>query len=551
MLEEKPFKEIAIKILADALNAEKCESFVLNGLDFSTGNVGRDLDLYVPEGTSRRKILSIYYYILYKIGADWVVIMPPIWGDRCIGIWKERYQYTELHLIPTVRMGPISAEYATSRTYIEATSGFRYDPWLYIFKSVLMKRKNEILTKKPLWGTAQPDDFTRACFDSCLDLASTLHADRDFLKSLIDTDNEQAYDRRREGLKRFLFKWCTSHPFTSGLNLILFFTRKFNLYLSPCVPWFEIESSEPLSRINDELTKRLTGIFVKVIITNHRINFLERRRMQAMQHLLVFYRAGDAVDFQLKTAGRRRLIFRTRSIDELAHRILHETAQFNRTRGLLSKNVFSVAVLGPDGAGKSTLLGSLCSVPVLRTRHQYVFHLYPPIKSRNIPPARVTNPHAKPNWGIFASVLKLFLLVGRYNTGWMLTKWKCKLQSSSIYFDRYYHDMLADPRRYRMGAPAWLVRLFGHLIPKPDLFLILDVQPEVARARKTEVSEAESQRQFHAYRALAEELPNAVLIDANGSPEDVASACERAVVEAMAYRLGQRMGWSRTEVGSS
>lgn len=218
---------------------------------------------------------------------------------------------------------------------------------------------------------------------------------------------------------------------------------------------------------------------------------------------------------------------------------------------LYSKGLsFDVCVLGPDGSGKTTVIQSKTNAIKNVAKYIDVQHLRPAFLGERKYCAPVIDPHALKPRAYAASTLKLvyFLII------YLADRWLSlnKRRNFVLHvWDRYYHDMLADPRRYRMGAPAWLVRLFGHLIPKPDLFLILDVQPEVARARKTEVSEAESQRQFHAYRALAEELPNAVLIDANGSPEDVASACERAVVEAMAYRLAQRMGWNRTEVGSS
>ena len=109
-----------------------------------------------------------------------------------------------------------------------------------------------------------------------------------------------------------------------------------------------------------------------------------------------------------------------------------------------------------------------------------------------------------------------------------------------IFFDRYYHDVLADPRRYRSAAPQWLARLAGRLIPAPDLFLVLDVDPSTARSRKSEVSVDESERQFHAYRSLCRELPNAFLIDANAAPTQVAAQCEGVVVRAMAMRLQKR-----------
>lgn len=208
---------------------------------------------------------------------------------------------------------------------------------------------------------------------------------------------------------------------------------------------------------------------------------------------------------------------------------------------------FVIALLGPDGSGKSTTLREIVPRTAALGRQTRRFHLWPKSSRKDEQNTPVTDPHSLPPRGFALSTLKLMFFAWRYNVGWLAEVSRPYRRSSMIWFDRYYHDILADPKRYRMGVPAWLVRSFGRLIPKPDLFLILDVRPEVARTRKTEVSEAESQRQFIAYRALAKELPNAVLIDANGNPEEVVAACERAVIETMARRLDKRMGWKSTD----
>lgn len=207
---------------------------------------------------------------------------------------------------------------------------------------------------------------------------------------------------------------------------------------------------------------------------------------------------------------------------------------------VLQPTGFVVAVVGPDGAGKGTLLANLLPRLSALGRRVLRFHLMPPISGTLASTAVVDDPHARPPRGGFMSALKLFHFVFVYNIGWMRSVWLARRQSGMVFFDRYYHDVLADPRRYRSGAPLWLVRLVGRLIPMPDLFLVMDVRPETARQRKAEVSAEESARQFGAYRALCAELPNAHLIDANLSPTEVALQCEDVVVRAMAARLERR-----------
>lgn len=187
-----------------------------------------------------------------------------------------------------------------------------------------------------------------------------------------------------------------------------------------------------------------------------------------------------------------------------------------------------IAVLGPDGSGKTTLLNELPRIFAMQGHPGLYFHLWPTLRLHASGGGIVTDPHSRKPRGLLSSIAKLFYLVGRYNLGWLISI-RLRGRRSFVYFDRYYQDILVDPRRYRMGVPKRIVRLFGLAIPGPDLFLVLDLLPEVARARKVEVSEVESERQFHAYRALAMELPNAVLVDASRAPKDVVRACEMII----------------------
>jgi len=77
----------------------------------------------------------------------------------------------------------------------------------------------------------------------------------------------------------------------------------------------------------------------------------------------------------------------------------------------------------------------------------------------------------------------------------------------------------ADPRRDRYGAPMWMARLVGRLIPQPGMYLVLDAPAEILQQRKQEVSFVASKHQRLAYLRLASSIPNAVVIDASEPPE--------------------------------
>ena len=131
-----------------------------------------------------------------------------------------------------------------------------------------------------------------------------------------------------------------------------------------------------------------------------------------------------------------------------------------------------VVVLGPDGSGKSTLTESLKSQLVGAFRSADIFHLRPNLLGRKKDDKIVTDPHGKPARSFLISILKLFYYISDYLTGYLFKIHIKLVRSTLVIFDRYYDDLLIDPKRYRYGGGSWFVRLFRIFIPDPDLYLI-------------------------------------------------------------------------------
>ncbi len=193
-----------------------------------------------------------------------------------------------------------------------------------------------------------------------------------------------------------------------------------------------------------------------------------------------------------------------------------------------------VVILGVDGCGKSSV------VEMLERRFARVFRevrvlLLRPMLGRGgaREGAPVTDPHRLPPRGLLGSIAKLFYLLVDYST---IYPWKWRQRGAPkdrgiIIFDRYYHDLLVDPRRYRYGAPLWLARWIGNLVPSPDLWILLDAPPDVILARKQEVSRDELARQRKAYFAFAGDRDNAFTIDATKPLEDVTQGVENLILD--------------------
>jgi thymidylate kinase len=114
--------------------------------------------------------------------------------------------------------------------------------------------------------------------------------------------------------------------------------------------------------------------------------------------------------------------------------------------------------------------------------------------------------------------------------------------STLILFDRYYHDLLVDTRRYRYGAQLWPVRLVGWFIPRPHLVFLLDAPPTVLHERKQEVSFEEAARQREEYLKLARDLPNGHVVDASKPLDEVVAEVGKTILDHMAKRTGRRLG---------
>jgi thymidylate kinase len=200
-----------------------------------------------------------------------------------------------------------------------------------------------------------------------------------------------------------------------------------------------------------------------------------------------------------------------------------------------------VVFLGADGSGKSSVIGTILDAlePVFRRRTRH--HLFPAGTSAPTE-GPVIDPHSQASRGTVLSTIQLILWLLRYTVGWVRDIWPARVRSTGVFFDRYYHDLLVDPRRYRYGGPIWLARAVGFMIPKPDLWILLDAPVDVLQARKREVPAQESERQRNAYLSLIGTYENAVVIDASRPIEVVSMEARRAVLEFLTKRTAGRLG---------
>jgi thymidylate kinase len=200
----------------------------------------------------------------------------------------------------------------------------------------------------------------------------------------------------------------------------------------------------------------------------------------------------------------------------------------------------TLCVYGSDGSGKSTVLRMTESSLAPAFRRTKAFHLRPHFGFANAHRPPVLEPHAEPPRGWLASALKLAYWLADYTVGYAIVILPRLISSTFVLFDRYYHDLYVDPRRYRFRGPLSWARLVGKVIPQPDVTIWLDVSPRVANTRKPELAINELACQREAYARIMRDLGGAVA-DADAPLAHVLGHVNAAVLEHMARRTERRL----------
>jgi thymidylate kinase len=302
------------------------------------------------------------------------------------------------------------------------------------------------------------------------------------------------------------------------------------------------------------LIKKVTKASLNEVQTNSLVSLYKKNPKGCRQYIHRFWPENSATELISAVESnkwsnvcsrirwfRKKLFAKAIKADPSAFFLYWKNDLARRMKRLSAPTGFQVVFLGTDGSGKSSVIREVEANLSPVFRKTFRMHLRPSLLRTSKDLKMVKNPHGLANYSPIISLLKLGYFSLDYIIGYFITIYFMLVQSTLVLFDRYYHDILVDPKRYRYSGPMWLARYVGKIIPKPDLFILLDASPEILQSRKQEVSFMETDQQQKTYLKLVCGMKNGIVVDSSRSLNDVVSDVNKAILELMADRTRKRL----------
>ena len=173
-----------------------------------------------------------------------------------------------------------------------------------------------------------------------------------------------------------------------------------------------------------------------------------------------------------------------------------------------------VSFMGVDGSGKSTLIELLRKKLKNKFRKIKYIHLRPYLILLDKSTVQ-SNPHnSKATWPMLLNFVRILYWLIIYRFYFYLFANNSK---QLIIFDRYAHDLMIDPIRYKFNLPNRVTKFILNLFPNPTHWIVLNAPIKVLEKRKKELPTRELKKQIRSYLNFAKQRKNSIVVNTNDS----------------------------------
>ena len=179
-----------------------------------------------------------------------------------------------------------------------------------------------------------------------------------------------------------------------------------------------------------------------------------------------------------------------------------------------------VSFMGVDGSGKSTLIELLRKKLKNKFRKIKYIHLRPYLILLDKSTVQA-NPHkSKKTWPILLNFFRILYWLIIYRFFFYIFG---NNSNQLIIFDRYAHDLMIDPIRYKFNLPINIAKFILDLFPNPNLWIVVNAPIKVLEKRKKELPTKELKRQIRTYLNFAKQRKNSIVVNTNNSVQSCLS----------------------------
>jgi energy-coupling factor transporter ATP-binding protein EcfA2 len=198
------------------------------------------------------------------------------------------------------------------------------------------------------------------------------------------------------------------------------------------------------------------------------------------------------------------------------------------------RTIDTVCILGASGCGKTTVIQNLISMLQHSTKIVERHHFRPLLGVTCESDGKLLNKNSCTKT-LSGSVFSMAKLVVWLSMGW-LSFFKRENNLTLRIFERYYHDLLIDPKRYRYDGPMWFARFVGKFYPSPCLWILLDPAVELVQMENCDLSPTEIAWQLEEYRSFVRTRDQYVILNMSKPQTIVLEEAYAAIIDTLTER---------------